>query len=140
MKLEVIREEIYFILIYMAKIYSHRDLRVYQLAFIAAMDIFEFTKEFPKEEIYSMTDQIRRSSRSVAANISEAWRKRRYEKAFIAKLSDVESEAAETQVWLEFAYKCGFITEENFNKYLDDYEHIISMIIIMISNPKKWSI
>lgn len=140
MKLEVIREEIYFILIYMAKIYSHRDLRVYQLAFIAAMDIFEFTKEFPKEEIYSMTDQIRRSSRSVAANISEAWRKRRYEKAFIAKLSDVESEAAETQVWLEFAYKCGFITEENFKKYLDDYEHIISMIIIMIANPKKWSI
>lgn len=140
MKLEVIREEIYFILIYMAKIYSHRDLRVYQLAFIAAMDIFEFTKEFPKEEIYSMTDQIRRSSRSVAANISEAWRKRRYEKAFIAKLSDVESEAAETQVWLEFAYKCGFITEEVFNKYLDDYEHIISMIIKMISNPKKWSI
>ena len=140
MKLEVIREEIYFILIYMAKIYSHRDLRVYQLAFIAAMDIFEFTKEFPKEEIYSMTDQIRRSSRSVAANISEAWRKRRYEKAFIAKLSDVESEAAETQVWLEFAYKCGFITEEVFNKYLDDYEHIISMIIIMIANPKKWSI
>ena len=125
MKLEAIREEIYFILIYMAKIYSHRDLRVYQLAFIAAMDIFEFTKEFPKEEIYSMTDQIRRSSRSVAANISEAWRKRRYEKAFIAKLSDVESEAAETQVWLEFAYKCGFITEEVFNKYLDDYEHII---------------
>ena len=124
----------------MAKIYSHRDLRVYQLAFIAAMDIFEFTKEFPKEEIYSMTDQIRRSSRSVAANISEAWRKRRYEKAFIAKLSDVESEAAETQVWLEFAYKCGFITEEVFNKYLDDYEHIISMIIKMISNPKKWSI
>lgn len=124
----------------MAKIYSHRDLRVYQLAFIAAMDIFEFTKEFPKEEIYSMTDQIRRSSRSVAANISEAWRKRRYEKAFIAKLSDVESEAAETQVWLEFAYKCGFITEENFKKYLDDYEHIISMIIKMISNPKKWSI
>ncbi len=140
MKLEVIREEIYFILLYMAKIYSHRDLRVYQLAFIAAMDIFEFTKEFPKEEIYSMTDQIRRSSRSVAANISEAWRKRRYEKAFIAKLSDVESEAAETQVWLEFAYKCGFITEENFKKYLDDYEHIISMIIIMISNPKKCSI
>ena len=140
MKLEVIREEIYFILIYMAKIYSHRDLRVYQLAFIAAMDIFEFTKEFPKEEIYSMTDQIRRSSRSVAANISEAWRKRRYEKAFIAKLSDVESEAAETQVWLEFAYKCGFITEEVFKKYLDDYEHIISMIIKMISNPKKWSI
>ena len=124
----------------MAKIYSHRDLRVYQLAFIAAMDIFEFTKEFPKEEIYSMTDQIRRSSRSVAANISEAWRKRRYEKAFIAKLSDVESEAAETQVWLEFAYKCGFITEEVFKKYLDDYEHIISMIIKMISNPKKWSI
>ncbi|MDD2564849.1 MAG: four helix bundle protein [Salinivirgaceae bacterium] len=124
----------------MAKIYSHRDLRVYQLSFTAAMDIFEFTKKFPKEEIYSLTDQIRRSSRSVAANISEAWRKRRYEKAFIAKLSDVESEAAETQVWLEFAYACGYITKEKFEQYLDNYEHIISMIIIMIANPKKWSI
>lgn len=87
-----------------------------------------------------MTDQIRRSSRSVAANLSEAWRKRRYEKAFIAKLSDVESEAAETQVWLEFAMACGYISEEEFETYFDKYEHIISMVIRMIAEPKKWSV
>ena len=124
----------------MSKIHSHKDLHVYQLAFSAAMDIYEFSKNFPKEETYSMTDQIRRSSRSVAANLSEAWRKRRYEKAFIAKLSDVESEAAETQVWLEFAMACGYISEEEFETYFDKYEHIISMVIRMIAEPKKWSI
>ncbi len=124
----------------MAKITTHRELNVYKLAFSAAMDIYEFTKSFQKEETYSMTDQIRRSSRSVAANISEAWRKRRYEKAFIAKFSDVESEAAETQVWLDFALACGFITQEQFDIYFDKYEHIISMVIKIISNPKQWAI
>ena len=83
------------------KISVHRDLEVYKKAFGAAMQIFELSKAFPKEETYSLTDQIRRSSRSVCANLAEAWRKRRYEKAFISKLSDSESEAAETQVWLE---------------------------------------
>src|SRR6476469_8524557 len=95
------------------KIQSHRELEVYQKGFDAAMQIFELSKSFPKEETYSLTDQIRRSSRSVCANLAEAWRKRRYEKAFISKLSDSESEAAETQVWLEFATKCGYLQRDD---------------------------
>jgi four helix bundle protein len=87
------------------RIAIHRELEVYQKAMDVAMRIFELSKRFPKEETYSLTDQIRRSSRSVCANLAEAWRKRRYEKAFVSKLSDVEAEAAETQVWLEFAVK-----------------------------------
>ena len=87
---------------------SHEDLVIYQLAFGAAMDIFQATKEFPVEERYSLTDQMRRSSRSVCANMAEAWRKRRYQAAFIAKLSDCEAEAAETQVWIKFAVKCAW--------------------------------
>ena len=85
------------------KITTHRDLEVYKNAFADAMAIFQLSKRFPPEEKYSLTDQIRRSSRSVNSNMAEAWRKRRYEGSFIAKLSDAESEAAETQVWLEFA-------------------------------------
>jgi four helix bundle protein len=88
---------------------THRDLNVYQMAFEAAMRIFELTKSFPKEETYSLTDQIRRSSRSVCSNIAEAWRKRRYEAAFVSKLNDAEAEAAETQTWLEFSAKCGYL-------------------------------
>ena len=84
---------------------SHEGLEVYQIAFGAAMEIFECSKKFPVEERYSLTDQIRRSSRSVCANLAEAWRKRRYEAAFVAKLNDCESEAAETQTWLKFARK-----------------------------------
>jgi four helix bundle protein len=91
------------------KIIRHRDLEVYQMAFRVAMEIFELSKAFPEEETYSPTDQMRRSSRLVCANLAEAWRKRRYEKAFISKLSDSEGEAAETQVWLEFAVGCGYI-------------------------------
>ena len=88
------------------KIMNHTDLQVYQKAFATAMEIFQLSKAFPKEEIYSLTDQVRRSSRSVCANLAEAWRKRRYEAAFVSKLSDSEAEAAETQVWLEFAVEC----------------------------------
>src|SRR6478735_8278887 len=95
------------------RIRTHRDLEVYAIAFDAAMKIFELSKSFPKEETYSLTDQVRRSSRSVCANLAEAWRKRRYEKAFISKLSDSESEAAETQVWLEFATKCGYMQRDD---------------------------
>src|SRR2546425_9939120 len=91
------------------RIQSYKELQVYQRAMYEAMDIFQLTKCFPAEEKYSMVDQIRRSSRSVCANIAEAWRKRRYRKAFISKLADAESEACETQVWLEFAEKCKFI-------------------------------
>ena len=90
----------------MSKIQTHRDLKVYAIAFDAAMRVFELSKHFPKEETYSLTDQIRRSSRSVCANIAEAWRKRRYEAAFVSKLIDCEREAAETQTWLEFAVHC----------------------------------
>ena len=91
----------------MAKITVHRELDVYVKAFDTAMRIFHLSKQFPKEEMYSLTDQIRRASRSVCGNLAEAWRKRRYEAAFISKLNDVEGEAAETQVWIEFAVHSG---------------------------------
>ena len=119
---------------------NYRELKVYQNAMDTAMEVFQFTKTFPQEEKYSMTDQIRRSSRSVCANIAEAWRKRRYKAAFIAKLSDAESEACETQVWIEFAYKCGFIDKRLKDKLDDIYEHIISQLVIMIEESYKWLI
>ncbi len=96
----------------MTRITSHRELDVYVKAFDSAMRVFDVSKGFPKEEMYSLTDQIRRSSRSVCANLAEAWRKRRYENAFISKLSDAETEAAETQVWLEFAVKCEYTSRD----------------------------
>ena len=98
------------------KIASYKDLRVYQNAMAAAMEIFQLSKIFPPEEKYSLVDQMRRSARSVCANIAEAWRKRRYKAAFIAKLSDAESEACETQVWIEFANRCNYINVETMEK------------------------
>jgi len=121
------------------KIKTHRELKVFQLSFETGMEIFRLTKSFPKEEIYSLTDQIRRSSRSVSGNIAEAFRKRRYPKSFIAKLSDSEGEAAETQVWLDYALECGYIENETHHALTDKYEHIISMIVNMISRPESWS-
>src|SRR5207247_39932 len=94
------------------KVQTHCELNVYERAMEAAMALFELSKAFPKEETYSLTDQVRRSSRSVCANLAEAWRKRRYEAAFCAKLSDAESEAAETQVWIEFAVRCRYLDRE----------------------------
>lgn len=94
------------------KILRHQDLIVYKKAIEAAMTIFELSKSFPKEETYSLTDQIRRASRSVPANLAEAWRKRRYKAAFISKLNDSEGEAAETQTWLEIACRSGYVTRE----------------------------
>lgn len=111
------------------KIKSVRDLDVYTIAFKAAMDIFEVSKKFPKEEQYSLIDQIRRSSRSVCANLAEGWRKRRYKAVFINKLSDVAQEAAETQTWLEFANMCGYIDKETFDNLNERYEHIFAMLI-----------
>lgn len=96
----------------MAFVKFHKDLIVYQKAFSAAMDIYVISKKFPSEERYSLTNQIRRSSRSVNANITEAWRKRRYEKSFIGKLNDADGEAAETQYWLDFAFACEYIDEK----------------------------
>lgn len=122
------------------KIVRHQDLNVYKKAFDAAMLIFEKSKDFPKEETYSLTDQIRRSSRSICANLAEAWRKRRYLAAFISKLSDAEGEAAETQTWLEFAVRCKYMEKQIGRDLYRAYDEIISMIVGMISKPDKWVI
>lgn len=100
------------------RINSVRDLEVYQLSLETAMEIFEITKSFPEEEKYSLTDQVRRSSRSVCTNLAEGWRKRRYKAVFINKLTDASQEAAETQTWLEFALKCNYIDKIIFEKYI----------------------
>jgi four helix bundle protein len=122
------------------KIGSHRELEVYQLAFEAAMEIFEVTKAFPREERYSLTDQIRRSSRSVCANITEAWRRRRYKGSFVYRLNDAEAEAAETQAWLEFAVKCGYLGAEIARSLYAKYDHILGKLVTMIRQPEKWVI
>lgn len=119
---------------------THRDLEVYQMAFEAAMRVFELTKRFPKEEIYALTDQIRRSSRSVCANRAEAWRKRRYAAAFISKLNDAEAEAAETQVWLEFSVKCGYLDAETGRELYAVYDNILGKLVNMIQHPEQWVI
>ena len=117
---------------------THEDLVIYQKAFDAAMKIFELSKRFPVEERYSLTDQIRRSSRSVCANLAEAWRKRRYKAAFVAKLSDSEAEAAETQVWLKFAVKCQYLTPEQGRELYGTYNQILSGLVKMITHPEDW--
>jgi four helix bundle protein len=122
------------------KIVSHRDLEVYQKAFQASMQILDLSKAFPNEEKYSLTDQIRRSSRSVCANLAEAWRKRRYEAAFISKLLDSEGEAAETQVWIEFAVHCGYMTRDDGNALYRTYEEVLSTLVGMINHPETWVI
>jgi len=113
---------------------------VFQSAFKSSMEIFKIARSFPKEETFSLTSQILRSSRSVSANIAEAFRKRRYEKAFIAKLSDSEAEAAETQVWLDYSIECGYLSRQNYQRIYSDYENIIGMIVTMIQHPEKWSL
>jgi four helix bundle protein len=122
------------------KIQKHTDLEVYKNAFDVAMQIFGSSKLFPKEETYSLTDQVRRSSRSVCANLAEAWRKRRYEAAFIAKLSDSESEAAESQVWIEFAVKCGYLERKRATELYRAYDQILRMLVAMINRPESWII
>jgi four helix bundle protein len=117
---------------------NHQDLETYQMAFDAAMRIFEFSKNFPVEERYSLTDQIRRSSRSVCANMAEAWRKRRYEAAFIAKLNDCEAEATETQTWIEFAVKCNYLSVESARELYGCYNRILGGLVNMITNPSPW--
>ena len=120
------------------RIQSHEELDVYKLAFDAAMRIFEVSKGFPREETYSLTDQIRRSSRSVCSNIAEAWRKRRYEAAFVSKLNDAESEAAETQTWVRFAVECGYLSQEEEQELHQTYDFIIGKLVNMIINPRPW--
>ena len=121
------------------KIRSHRDLEVYQLAFEAAMQIFEISRRFPSEERYSLTGQIRRCSRSVCTNTSEGWRKRKYPAAFVSKLCDAEGEAAETQVWLDFAFACGYITKQTSQELSLVYDRIIGKLVKMALHPDQWS-
>lgn len=119
---------------------THEDLVIYQKAFDAAMTIFELSKQFPVEERYSLTDQIRRSSRSVCANFAEAWRKRRYQASFVAKLNDCEAESAETQVWLNFAVKCDYISTAQGKELYGTYNQILSGLVKMINVPENWLI
>lgn len=116
-----------------ATIKDFRELWAYQAAFETGMKIFELSKKWPVEERYSMTDQIRRSSRSVCANIAEAWRKRRYPASFVSKMSDADTEARETLVWLEFAMKCGYIDEQDYENLSGEYDHICAQIVTMIN-------
>ncbi|MBE7498634.1 MAG: four helix bundle protein [Verrucomicrobiaceae bacterium] len=122
------------------KITRHTELEVFQRAFEAAMRVFELTQKFPREEMYSLTDQIRRSSRSVAANITEAWRKRRYEGAFVSKLSNADTEAAETQTWLQFAFRCGYLKQTDLQAMEEEYEIILRMLVAMMANAGKWTL
>jgi four helix bundle protein len=123
-----------------AHISSYKELRVYQAAMDAAMRIFQISKCFPAEERFSLTDQIRRASRSVCSNIGESWRKRRYRAAFISKLSDSETEAEETRVWLEFSWRCGYISKSEAEDLDARYYHILSQLVLMIDRPEQWLI
>jgi four helix bundle protein len=119
---------------------SHFDLDVYKRAFAAAMRIFELSKTFPSEERYSLTDQMRRSSRSVCANTAEAWRKRRYPAHWVSKLSDSEAEAAETQTWIAFAVECGYLKRETATELHNEYDAVIGMLVTMLRHPENWSL
>jgi four helix bundle protein len=116
----------------------HTQLDVHKIAFDAAMQVFRVSRQFTRDEIYSLTDQVRRCSRSVNANITEAWRKRRYESHFISKLSDAETEAAETQYWLQFAVECGYLDRAQGRELYKTYDRIIGMIVSMIKKPQPW--
>ena len=122
----------------MSQINSFRDLIVFQKAYEVAMEIFEVTNEFPKEEKYSLTDQIRRSSRSITSNIAEAWAKKIYVKSFVSKLSDSLGEEFETEVWLDYSRDCKYITPETYDVFISKYDEIRKMLISMIKNPEKF--
>lgn len=118
---------------------GYRDLKVYQLAYKLGMEIFEITKSFPKEERYSLTDQIRRSSRSVPGNIAEAWKKRIYPKMFVSKVVDAAGEAGETEVWLDFSKDSGYLQVEKYEELVSGYEEVNRMLFGMIEKPEKFS-
>ena len=117
---------------------GYRDLKVYQLAYELALEIQNITKTFPKEEKYSLVDQIRRSSRSVPTNLAEAWKKRRYEKAFISKLIDCAGEAGETEVWLDFSKDFGYLEEKNYQELLSKYDEVNRMLYGMMDKSEKF--
>ena len=120
------------------KIQSFEDLDVYQLAFELQQEIFELTKTFPKEETYSLTDQIRRSSRSIGANIAEAWAKRRYPAHFISKLSDSDGELNETRHWLKSALICKYISDTDYDVLIEKCKTIGRKLGHMMQNADKW--
>jgi len=122
----------------MSKYRGYRDLKVFQMAYQLAVDIHEITKTFPKEEKYSLTDQIRRSSRSVSANLAEAWKKRRYEKAFISKVIDCAGEAGETEVWLDFSKDFGYLNEIKYHELIKRYDEVNRMLFGMIDKADKF--
>ena len=124
----------------MSLVRHYRELDVYQNAISLAMKVFELTKQWPSEERFNLTDQIRRSSRSVCTNLAEAWRKRRYKAAFVAKLSDSETEAAETQVSAELAMRCRYCDEKTFREIDESYEKVLGQIVKMAGQPEKWLI
>ena len=120
------------------RVKDYNELRVYRLAFDSAMEIFQLSRKWPSEEKFSLIDQIRRSSRSVCANIGEAWRKRRYEAAFVSKLSDSDTEAAETEVHLDFALHCGYLHPEQHAKLSDHYDDICAQLTNMMNDAASW--
>ncbi|MBW1860309.1 MAG: four helix bundle protein [Deltaproteobacteria bacterium] len=117
---------------------GYRDLKVYQLAYQLASDVHELTKGFPKEEKYSLTDQMRRSSRSIPGNIAEAWKKRRYPKSFISKLIDCAGEAGETEVWLDFSRDFGYMKADDHERFMKKYDEVNRMLYGMIDKPEKF--
>jgi four helix bundle protein len=119
--------------------FGHERLNVYRLAYRLAMEVFEVSKKFPKEEMFSLTDQVRRSSRSVCANTREGYRKRLYPKSFISKMIDVDGEATETTVHIRLAHDCGYISEEAYNYFKAEYLLVGKMINGMIQHPEKFT-
>jgi len=117
------------------RINSAKDLRVYKKAYALAMEIFHISKRWPSEEKYSLTDQIRRSSRSVCSNMREAWAKRRYEAHFISKLSDCDGENSETDTWLDFAKDCKYISDEDHHRLTNECKEVGAMLGSMLNNP-----
>ena len=122
----------------MSQINSFRDLIVYQKAYKLAMEIFEIAKSYPKDETYSLTDQIRRSSRSVTSNLCEAWAKRLYVKSFVSKLSDSLGEEYETEGWLDYSLDCQYIEKQTHTELMSEYDEVRKMLISMINNPEKF--
>ena len=118
---------------------GHRDLKVFQLAYKLAMEIFDESKGFPREERYSLADQIRRSSRSVATNVAEGFRKRRYPNMFVSKLADADGESTETQVWLDVARDCGYLIRERYRQLTDGYEEVGRMLGGMMAHPERFT-
>ena len=119
---------------------GYKDLKVFQLSYKLAMEIFEITKTFPKEEKYSLTDQIRRSSRSIAANIAEAWKKRVYPKMFVSKLLDAAGEAGETEVWIDVSKDCGYLLGGKYEELISGYDEVNRMLYGMMEKPEKFCI